>query len=163
MDAQPDTQRSQKELKCKIIFRGKVKHSLIGIKNSVGKDLEIPYKPNLAVPVTITFKMPTLFSRSRSNDDEIDRMRTFFEDEKGSVAVSQAVCSTHRVDISPRASKTMTTSFIEAVKGLHLVSNETMMKQNSELKRFVNEFGTHYAQQTVLGKSFFVFVSSKYM
>ena len=46
----------------------------------------------------------------------------------------------------------MTLSFIGAVKGLHLVSNETREKQNAEFKRFINEFGTHYAQQTILGK-----------
>ena len=46
----------------------------------------------------------------------------------------------------------MTLPFIGAVKGLYLVINETKEKQDLELKRFINEFGTHYAQQTILGE-----------
>ena len=101
-----------------------------------------------------SLKLPTLFSRSRSNDDELERVKSFFEKENGSIAVSQAACSTHRIDVSPKASKIMTLSFVGAVKGLHLVSNETREKQNAEFKRFINEFGTHYAQQTILGKKY---------
>ena len=124
----------------------------MGMKSSVGKDLEVPYKPKPGVPVTINLKLPTLFSRSRVNDDQLERVKNFFEVENGSVAVSQAACSTNRIDVSSMDSKTMTLSFIEAVKGLHFVSNETIEQQNLELKRFINEFGTHYSQQTILGK-----------
>ena len=129
-----------------------MKHSLMGMKSSVGEDLEVPYKPKPGVPVNINLKLPTLFSRSRSNDDQLKRVKKFFEEEKGSVAISQAACSTNRIDLSSMASKTMTLSFIEAVKGLHFVSNDTKDRQNLELKRFINEFGTHYSQQTILGK-----------
>ena len=57
--------------------RGKVKHSFIGMSSDIGKDLEIPYKPTLASPVTINIKLPTLFRRGSASDDEIERIHKF--------------------------------------------------------------------------------------
>ena len=59
------------------------------MKSSVGKDLEIPYRPAVAIPITLNFKLPILFSRSRANDNEIERVKSFFDQEKGSIAISQ--------------------------------------------------------------------------
>ena len=68
--------------------RGKMKNSLMGFSSSFGNDLEIPYKPYLALPITVNFKLPTLFSRSSSRDDDIDRLKRFFMEEEGSIAIS---------------------------------------------------------------------------
>lgn len=121
------------------------------MKTSVGKDLKVPYIPAIALPLTISFKLPVLFRRGRAKDNEIDRIKSFFENEKGSIAVSQAACTTHRVDLSWKSSKSLTQSFIEAVKGLNLASNHSSLKKDLEFKRFVNEFGTHYQKSTILG------------
>ena len=117
----------------------------------MGKDLKIPYRPAVAIPITLNFKLPILFSRSRTNDDEIERVKAFFDQEKGSIAISQATCSTHWVDLSWNGPKVLTQTFIEAVKGLHMASNQSNLKQNLEFRRFINEFGTHYAKRTILG------------
>lgn len=72
--------------------------------------------------MTVNFEMPTLFSKSRSHDNQLEKVKAFFHRENGSIAISQAVCSTHRVDVSPRApKKALTWPFIEAVKGLYMV------------------------------------------
>ena len=98
--------------------RGKMKNSLMGFSSSFGNDLEIPYKPYLALPITVNFKLPTLFSRSSSRDDDIDRLKRFFMEEEGAIAMSQAACFTHRVDISIKAKKVLSAPFQEALKGL---------------------------------------------
>ena len=54
-----------------------MKHSFIGMSSDIGKDLEIPYKPTLASPVTINIKLPTLFRRGSASDDEIERIHKF--------------------------------------------------------------------------------------
>lgn len=41
--------------------------------------------------------------------------------------------------------------FRDAILGLHLVSNQSQMRQELEFKRFIDEFGTHYASHTLLG------------
>ena len=71
--------------------------------------------------------------------------------DRGSVAISQAICSTHRVDISQRSGKRFTEPFLEAIRGLYLASNKSDLEQKFELKRFIDEFGTHYASKTILG------------
>ena len=48
----------------KFRFRGKMEHSLIGVKSSIGKDLRIPYKPNLAVPVTLRCQLFTVYNQN---------------------------------------------------------------------------------------------------
>ena len=74
-------------------------------------------KSSLAIPITLKIKLPTLFRRGSSNDDEIERVKKFLIENRGSIAISQALCSTHRVDISAISKKTFTEPFLEAVKG----------------------------------------------
>lgn len=144
-----------------------MKNSLMGFDSNFGEKLTIPYKPNVALPVSINMVMPTLFSRSSSHNDDIDRALNFFTKERGSIAISQAICSTHRVDLQSNSASKFTQPFIEAIKGmhychtiqpksyyssgLHLASKKSELIQNSEIKRFIDEFGTHYATSTVLG------------
>lgn len=102
-----------------LYFRGKVKNSLMGFDSNFGEKLTIPYKPNVALPVSINMVMPTLFSRSSSHNDDIDRALNFFTKERGSIAISQAICSTHRVDLQSNSASKFTQPFIEAIKGMH--------------------------------------------
>ena len=43
--------------------------------------------------------LPTIFSREEGRSESVSKMRDFFKKEGGSVAVSEALCITHRVDI----------------------------------------------------------------
>ncbi len=122
------------------------------MNSNLGEDLEIPYRPFVSIPLILNFKLPALFTRSRAQDNQIEQVKSFFQKEGGSISVSEAMCATHRIDLSSRSKKKdLSTSFKEAVKGLYMVSNETEMRKDFEFHRFINEFGTHYASRTILG------------
>ena len=61
----------------KTFKKTKTRGSLIGFDSSVGKDLHIPYRPTLSVPITVIFKMPTFLSRASSLDDKLIRLSVF--------------------------------------------------------------------------------------
>jgi hypothetical protein len=132
-------------------YRGKAKNSFFGLDLKFGEGVTIPYKPHAAVPITVNFQLPTLFSRSTSRDNEIQKVRDFLIKDHGSIAISQAVCTTHRIDIAPRSKKAFTMPFIDAVKGLQIAATENDTLKEIEFKRFIDEFGTHYAKTTILG------------
>ena len=48
------------------------------------------------------FTFPTLFSRSWSDTDDVRRIMDFFVKERGSIALSEAVCLTHKIDIADK-------------------------------------------------------------
>ena len=50
-----------------------------------------------------------------------------------------------------RSKKQFTEPFLEAIKGLNLASNKSILEQKFELKRFIDEFGTHYSSSTIMG------------
>ena len=50
-----------------------------------------------------------------------------------------------------RSKKRFTEPFLEAIKGLNLASNKSILEQKFELKRFIDEFGTHYPSSTIMG------------
>jgi hypothetical protein len=45
---------------------------------------------------------PSLFSRSWSDSKDVDKMADFFVKERGSVALSEAICLTQKIDIADR-------------------------------------------------------------
>ena len=65
--------------------------------------------------------------------------------------MSEAVCLSHRVDISDKARKKFTTPFIETVRHLYIASMGDEEQKIEAFKNLVNEFGTHYAAITDLG------------
>ena len=85
-------------------------------------------------------------------DSIFNILKKFFNDEHGTISVTQAACFSYRIDVaSIFARKTFTSPFRDAILGLHLVANKSLPTQNMEFKRFINEFGTHYSSQTYLG------------
>ena len=99
-----------------------------------------------------SIKLPSLFSRSWEKEEGINNIKDFFVKEKGSIVVTEAQCITHKVDISDTSKKSFTQPFIDTVKSMNeAIMNGTLAHQLQEFKRFVNEFGTHYASSTELG------------
>ena len=82
------------------LVKSKVTNSIIGHDSSLGKNLKIPYRPRLALPVTVIFQLPTFYSRSSNLDNNADLVKHFFQLDQGSISVSRASCTTHRVDIA---------------------------------------------------------------
>ena len=56
------------------------------------------------------------------------------------------------MDISDESKKVFTEPFIDAVRALNeVIAKGSLRQQVAEFRRFVNEFGTHYASSTELG------------
>ena len=93
-----------------------------------------------------------MFSRSWEKDENVNNIKDFFVKEKGTIAVTEALCITHKVDISDTSKKIFKKPFIDTVIALNeAILSGSLPHQLQEFKRFVNEFGTHYASSTELG------------
>ena len=57
---------------------------------------------------------------------------------------------TNQVDIASYSQKKFVAPFVDAVKALYLVSTNENLRI-LEFKRFINEFGTHYASTSEMG------------
>ena len=107
---------------------------------------------NKKSPSQFSIRFPNLFSRSWEKQDDINQIKDFFVKEKGSIAVTQALCITHKVDVSDVSRKVFTEPFIDTVKALNnTILKGSLPQQVHEFRRLVNEFGTHYASSTELG------------
>ena len=47
---------------------------------------------------------------------DVDQVKKFFVQEEGSIAVTEAVCLTHKIDISDRSKKVFVDTFIDAIR-----------------------------------------------
>lgn len=92
---------------------------------------------------------PPLFSRSWSDTNDIEEIEQFFQKEHGAIVTTEAICLTNKVDIGLYSVKAFVDPFIDAVKALHLAVTED--EKLLEFKRFVNEFGTHFASTSEMG------------
>ena len=81
--------------------------------------VRIPYH-NL---VTITVQLPTFLSRSTERNKYVNELKWFLERENGSIAISQAMCSTHRIDLVLAAvRKQFTRPFLDSMVELQNAS-----------------------------------------
>ena len=71
----------------RLIKHKKLKKKSLSSKSSDGEGL------------SLEASLPTLFSREEGSSKSVSKMRDFFTKEGGSIAVSEALCITHRVDI----------------------------------------------------------------
>ena len=91
------------------------------------------------------------FIRSWSGSNDIENIEKFFSVEHGSIVTTEAICLTNQVDIATYSKKKFVEPFVNAVKALHLVSDKDENMRILEFKRFINEFGTHYASTSEMG------------
>ena len=108
--------------------------------SSLGFGIEIGKKVNIRVPyhelVTIDVELPTILTRSAEGNKRIKELKMFFEKENGSIAVSQAICSTHKVDIVLAArKKQFTKPFLDSILGL---------QRASDVRRIIKIFGKEF-------------------
>ena len=105
----------------------------------------------LKAPKTM-IRFPSIYSRSWENSEDIKKVKEFFTKEKGSIAVTEATCITHRVDVSDKSKKVFTEPFVDAIRALNsAILHPNKYHQILEFKRFVNEFGTHYTSGAEMG------------
>ena len=71
--------------------------------------------------------MPTLLTRSSEGDETVSELKLFFQNQNGSIAVSQAICSTHKVDLILAArKKRFTQPFLDSIVGLQKASEVSL-------------------------------------
>ena len=70
-----------------------------GDKASSIKQILLHSKSSGGEGIDFEASLPTLFSREEGSSKSVSKMRDFFTKEGGSIAVSEALCITHRVDI----------------------------------------------------------------
>ena len=68
-------------------------------KVELDKTILLPSKSSGGEGIGLEASLPTLFSREEGSSNSVSKMRDFFTKEGGSIAVSEALCITHRVDI----------------------------------------------------------------
>ena len=67
------------------------------------------------------------------------------------MAITEAICLTHRIDIADGSRKYFLLGFIESVKSLARFADQTDEMKTREFERFITEFGTHYSTTSKLG------------
>ena len=93
----------------------------------MGHGIEVLKKVKVRIPyhdiVTISINLPTLLTRSSEGNKYVNELRFWFEKENGSIAVSQAMCSTHKIDLVLAARrKQFTKPFLDSIVGLQKAS-----------------------------------------
>ena len=130
-------------------IQGKTRASTTGLGIEVGPSIKADVGANDVLSgksrLGGSMSLPPLFSRSWSTTNDVKKIRDFFQVEKGSIVVTEALCLTNKVDIAYYSAKVFVDPFIDAVKALHLASEDPEMRL-VEFKRFVNEFGTHFSR-----------------
>ena len=61
-----------------------------------------------------------------------------------------AYCLTHRVDIYLKSRKNLTQPFVDSAAALEAAAEKGQAARKAEFRRFVEEFGTHFATQASL-------------
>jgi hypothetical protein len=95
--------------------------------SAIGYGIEIMKKVKVRIPyhdiVTIDVNLPTLLTRSWEGNKYVKELKFWFEKENGSIAVSQAMCSTHKIDLVLAARrKQFTKPFLDSIVGLQKAS-----------------------------------------
>merc|ERR1719369_1415995 len=93
---------------------------------------------------------PATSSNKNENSDDADSMQKFFSKEGGSISHTEAICSIYdvTVDINDQ-SLSLYPSFVDAVKRIDLAV--TPREKETVMKKFIEDYGTHYASQSVMG------------
>ena len=93
----------------------------MGLGVEVGKNVKVrvPYHG----VVNFDIELPTILSRSRNGDATVKSLKLFFDSDNGSIAISQAMCTTHQVDLvlSSRI-KRFEKTFLDSLLGLQKAS-----------------------------------------
>ena len=69
------------------------------IKHKKSQKKNLSSKSSDGEGIGLEASLPTLFSREEGSSKSVSKMRDFFIKEGGSIALSEALCITHRVDI----------------------------------------------------------------
>ncbi|XP_023334455.1 uncharacterized protein LOC111705962 isoform X2 [Eurytemora carolleeae] len=133
-------------------FKDYVKGKASSLTTGVGISLTPEVDLNAgALGMDAQTKIPSIFSRSSGAGGDVEKTKDFFTKERGSIAVSEAICITQRVDISDRSKKAFMAPFESIVQLLYKTTAADNATKLKVFKGFVREFGTHYSSSTDMG------------
>jgi len=92
---------------------------------------------------------PSLVTIAWENTDDVKNLASFFTVVKGAIAVSEAQCITHKIDVSEFLTPSFHPTFVGVLR--ILAQQDTEVKQKRAFKRFVRDYGTHYVSSAFLG------------
>ena len=87
---------------------------------TTGYGIELVKDVKVVIPVNgvmnVRLNIPTILSRSTEYSNEDVDIKNFFDVENGSIAISQAKCTTHHINIALSAKqKRFTRTFLDAI------------------------------------------------
>ena len=81
--------------------------------------------------INVQLHLPTFLTRSNKYTKENTELKMFFDVENGSIAVSQAKCTTHHINIALSAKhKRFTKTFLDALIVLQLAADVLTIRVN---------------------------------
>ena len=112
--------------------------------STTGYGVELVQDLNVVVPMSglmnVRLNLPTFLSRSSEYNTENIDLKMFLDKEKGSIAVSQAKCITHHINIALSAkNKRFTKTFLDAVLSLQLAADVLNNTMRYYMHRFLME------------------------
>jgi len=93
--------------------------------------------------------LPSLVKIAWENTNDVRNLATFFTLVKGALAISEAQCITHKIDVSQFLTPSFHPTFVGVLR--ILADQDTEVKQQRAFKRFVRDYGTHYVSSAFLG------------
>lgn len=126
---------------------------------STGQSLQIGHEVEVSAEVDgIGAKsvIPPAFTRSKSSEHSTSNMEAHFSQEMGSVAHSRAECSIYKVSVDIQApTLKFYSGFEHAILRLDSVArNGTDHQKKTAGENFIGQYGTHYADETIMGSYF---------
>ena len=120
-------------------------------KGTTTSQVKVPItKPNTKVMVYV--EVPPLYSRVLDTSSELKDLKEFLDQKNGTVASSEAICTTNKVDIAVNSpNKRFTSVFLDSVLALQKAADLGPLEQIKTFKQFVDDFGTHFAKTTWMG------------
>ena len=112
------------------LLRGKVVTTTFGVGIDLGRNMKvsIPYHGVAKIDI----ELPTLLTRGSSGNNDIVDLRAFFGQDNGSIAISQAICTTHHINIPLAAKKkAFTKMFLSSILGLQRVANVVFIENEN--------------------------------
>ena len=112
--------------------------------STTGYGVELVQDLDVVVPIqglmNVRLNLPTFLSRSSEYNTENIDLKMFLDKEKGSIAVSQAKCITHHINIALSAkNKRFTKTFLDAVLSLQLAADVLNNTMRYYMRRFLME------------------------
>ena len=99
----------------------------------------------------VSLKVSAKYETSGSSEQH--KARRLFEEKNGEVILATATCNTNDIRLSSLVRPKFTRNFISALEMLNKSLSQSSTSQEVTMKRFIEQFGTHYMAEADFGAS----------